>query len=168
MPSEPMHTLFLRRRPERPVKPGMPLWRLLVSGISSLIVLLCLLNTGLAHLAEKPDAVLNHLAKVDVFAFGGIGFAGTISPGEKDYLLILSRPSAESDFETLLGVGNSQAKCYALAGLRQVNPERFKKLTAGLWLSQAEVSTMSGCLMRRQTISAVLKQIQAGNYVRQP
>ena len=81
------------------------------------LVVLCLVIAGVARSAESSNAIVDCLAKVDLFAFGGVGFAGVISSGEKDYRLLLSS-SAEADFEKLLASGNPQAKCYALVGIR--------------------------------------------------
>jgi glycosyltransferase A (GT-A) superfamily protein (DUF2064 family) len=132
--------------------------------ISLWLFVACLSIAGTARAAEKADSVADRLAKVEVFAFGGVGFAGVISPGEMDYRLLLSQPSAEAHFERLFAVGNPQAKGYALVGLRHLNSERFKALAASLRSSKIAVSTMHGCLMRHETMAAILADIQAGNY----
>jgi len=38
--------------------------------------------------APTVDAAFERLTKVGLFAFGGVGFAGNTSPGEKDYKVI--------------------------------------------------------------------------------
>jgi hypothetical protein len=70
------------------------------------------------HKGKSPDALLNRMAKVHAFAFGGVGFGFATSEGELDYRTLLARPSAREDFERLFAMGNAQAKCYALVGLR--------------------------------------------------
>ena len=55
--------------------------------------------------AHLPDAVVERLAKVGVFAFGSVGFAAIISPGEKDYRTVFNRSSALEDFEKLYSEG---------------------------------------------------------------
>jgi len=78
-----------------------------------------------------PILLLVHverLAKTGVFAFGRVGYAGIISPGEKDYRTVFNRGSAKTDFEKLYSTGNLQAKCYALAGIHMLNPTRFSEL----------------------------------------
>jgi hypothetical protein len=42
---------------------------------------------------DRPDEGIERLAKVEYFAFGGMGHAGVRSQGDKDFRLILSRPS---------------------------------------------------------------------------
>ena len=128
------------------------------------LVTLCLVIAGAARSAESSNTAVDRLAKVDLFAFGGVGFAGVISPGEKDYKLVLSSPSAETDFERLLASGNPQAKCYALVGIRQLNPEKFKTLSAPLHSSKEQVSTMRGCILSHQTMAALIERIEAGSY----
>ena len=116
---------------------------------------------------QKPaDQALEHLAKIDRFAFGGVGYAGTTSEGEKDYNLILAGPSAEADFEKLYSIGNLQAKCYALVGLRKLDRERFEELATSLQTSTRDVLTQSGCLVFPQPLRLIVDSIRAGVYPR--
>jgi hypothetical protein len=135
----------------------------LAGRVSLGLIVLCLCLTSTTKAAENRDAIVNRLANVEVFAFGGVGFTGAISPGEKDYRLLRSQPAAEADFERLFTIGNSQAKCYALVGLRQLNPEKFKTFSASLRPSKVEVSTMHGCIMRHERMAALVERIQAGD-----
>ncbi len=123
-----------------------------------------LLFVSLAQAGDSLDPVLDRLAKIDRFAFGGTGYAGVISEGQKDYRRILSRPSAEADFEKLLAVGNAQAKSYALVGIHTLAPGRFKQLSRALRDPTGEVVTQSGCIVDRQSFRAILKQISAGKF----
>jgi hypothetical protein len=117
-----------------------------------------------AHAGDSVDPVLDRIARVDRFAFGGTGYAGVISQGEKDYRAILSRPSAEADFEKLFAVGNSQGKSYALVGLRALDARRFKQISRSLRNSTEEVVTQSGCIVYHESIGVVLRRITAGDY----
>jgi len=65
------------------------------------IVAAVFLAMAIAQAAESVDATFDRLAKADVFAFGPTGYAGIISRGEKDYRVILSRPSAMADLRTV-------------------------------------------------------------------
>jgi hypothetical protein len=104
------------------------------------------------------------MAKSGLFAFGGVGFVMSISQGEKDFGVVLSRPSAAADFERLFAVGNAQAKCYALVGLRRLKRQRFDALAESLRLSKTPVATGHGCLMFSVPMSQMVAQIQAGSY----
>src|SRR5580692_602495 len=110
---------------------------------------------------HPPDAVVERLAKVGVFALGPVGFARITSPGETDYRTILNRSSALEDFEKLYSTGNLQAKCYALVGIRRLDPTRFKELVRPLRDSKETVITMSGCIMSHETLGDVIKQIES-------
>ncbi len=78
----------------------------------SLLPAVLLTTLGL-FAADLHDKTLEALLKVPQFAFGGVGFSGLTSEGEKDYNEILTWPSAETDFQKVFQLGNAQAKCYA-------------------------------------------------------
>ena len=124
-----------------------------------------LMLVSIAHAGDSVDPILDRLAKVDRFAFGGTGFAGVISRGEKDFRIILARPSAEADFEKLLAVGNAQAKAYALVGIRGLKPSRFGQISGSLRDSTDEVVTQSGCIVYHEPFRVVLKRVHAGAYL---
>jgi hypothetical protein len=110
------------------------------------------------------DTALDRLAKVGRFAFGPTGNAGVISPGEKDYGTVLATSTALADFEKLFTEGNVQAKCYALVGIRKLDPSRFKRLAQPLTESSETVTTLHGCIVSHAPVAEVLQQIAAGKY----
>ena len=114
--------------------------------------------------AQRSDPTMDRLERVSSFAFGGVGFALTTSQGELDYQAILSRKSAAADFETIFRSGNPQAKCYALTGLRQVNPSRFESLAVPLQSSRTCVAVTRGCVTFCQATADTVKQIRLGIY----
>jgi hypothetical protein len=113
---------------------------------------------------HPPDAVVEGLAKVGVFALGPVGFARITSPGETDYRTVLNRTSALEDFEKLYSTGNLQAKCYALVGIHRLNPTRFRELIRPLLDSKETVNTMTGCILSREALGNVIKQIESGRF----
>jgi hypothetical protein len=117
------------------------------------------------HAVQTTDTVVNRMTQVRLFAFGGVGFAGAISQGEKDYRTIFARSTAQSDFETLFAQGSQESKCYALVGMRRINPERFKVLAASLRDSKTDVITMTGCILERRSLASVLHSIESGSYL---
>jgi hypothetical protein len=114
--------------------------------------------------AGHPDEVLSRLARVEQFAFGGVGYAGVTSQGEKDYRVVLSHSSALADFEKLYSAGNLQAKSYALVGIRKLNSDRFKELSQSLRDSKDEVTTLHGCIVSHEPLGALVRQIEGGKY----
>ena len=134
--------------------------------MKSWMITALLLTVAVVQTTGPFEAAFNRLVKVERFAFGGIGRGGTISQGQKDYEIILSRPSALADLERLYAAGNPQAKAYALVGIRKINPERFKQLAQPLRDSQEKVVTMSGCIISHETFAGVIRNIESGNYDR--
>jgi hypothetical protein len=115
--------------------------------------------------AQEPRAeAIQRISHSNVFAFGGVGFAGVTSDGEKDFRFIISLPSAARDFETIYETGTPEAKGYALAGIHELNRVRFKELLRSLGSSQAQVETMEGCIKERQPLVKVAAQIDSGRY----
>jgi hypothetical protein len=128
------------------------------------IVLALLVSATAISQVGPLDSTLERLAKVDRFAFGPTGYVGVTSQGENDYKEVLSRPTAEADFEKLFAMGNPQAKSYALAGIRALSPERWKELSRTLRYSKEEVVTQNGCIVDHEPLGTVLKRVEAGDY----
>lgn len=129
----------------------------------SLLPAVLLTTLGL-FAADLHDKTLEALLKVPQFAFGGVGFSGLTSEGEKDYNEILTRPSAETDFQKVFQLGNAQAKCYALVALHKLNHDRFMQFALPLRKSNEQVSTMTGCLVHRRALAAVISDIETSVY----
>jgi len=144
-----------------------------------MFVVASLLNTGchtgtvkpVRETSDKPisaktpsDPVLERLANVEAFAFGPIGRGGVISSGEKDYREVLSRQSALQDYEQLYSLGNQQAQCYALVGIRSLKPTRFSELSQTLDSKKAEVVVRRGCSQMKIGLHLVVRWIAEGDY----
>jgi hypothetical protein len=115
--------------------------------------------------AKTPsDPVLKRLANVESFAFGPIGRGGVISSGEKDYRKVLSRQNALQDYEYLYSLGNQQAQCYALVGIRSLNPTRFSELSQTLDSKKTDVVVRNGCSQMRIVLHLIVKWIDEGRY----
>lgn len=127
----------------------------------SLIVVLLLQAS--CYAAGESSAV-EKLERTPIFAFGGIGIAGTTSEGEAAFHTIFDSESAEADFLRLLKTGNPQAKCYALVGLRVKCRAVFSEQVKPLITSRQEVQTCAGCMMSKLPMSSVVASIQSGNY----
>jgi hypothetical protein len=129
-------------------------------------VALIILSCSLAPAQDTLSATVKSLANTGVFAFGGVGFVGKISQGEIDFRVIQSQPApvALASFETIYASGDPAAKSYALAGIRQLDRERFKEILLSLDGSQEKVFTMEGCIMERRRLMDVAKAIDAGGY----
>ena len=105
--------------------------------------------------------VVEQLAKIPHFAFGGTGIAGTTSEGEILFNEIRAQPNASTNFLHILENGNPQGQCYALAGLHGVNMDE----RANAFLSSnTPVQCISGCMMFTDKMGAVASNILSGEF----
>jgi hypothetical protein len=128
------------------------------------IYLLLLTNFALAQ--KSFSDAQQGIATVEVFAFGGIGYAGGISEGEADFQIILAQPQsvALDAFEKLYTVDNPQAKAYALAGIRKLDKGAFKELQASWHGSELTVRTEEGCIVSEESLKMIAGRMNSGKY----
>jgi len=112
-------------------------------------------------LRADPPAKLDN---VDVFAFGGVGIVGSISPGEKSYREVLSAPDALKQFQATLEHGKPAAQLYALCGIHRLAPATFEDAARTLRRQNPEVSFMAGCIMSHEPAAGIIQKIAAGRY----
>jgi hypothetical protein len=132
---------------------------------TGILVFLLLFTLGAFSQAPPSDPV-QRLEAASFFAFGGVGFAGTVSPGEKDFsaVLALAPEAALKQFEEVYARGNPQGKSYALVGIRRLAPERFATLRQSLGSGTEKVETMTGCIADRNSLAKVVEGIANGRY----
>lgn len=87
---------------------------------------------------------------------------GHISQGEKDYKVILSRPSALADFERLLSRRQPTSKILMRWHLH-TQRSSIEELSQSLRESKEGVATQGGCIVSQQPFSIVLGRIEAGD-----
>jgi hypothetical protein len=136
--------------------------------IATLLVLIPAGRTfGSGLLAQDSNSVQNaceQLFNIKCFAFGGVGYAGTTSPGEMAFRTVLESTNALELFETTLSNGTVEAKLYALCGIRSLNKKSFNASAKALKEADPKVTTMSGCLVTEEKASAVIQRIADGAY----
>lgn len=136
------------------------------------IVIGTLLMSLTAFSQDSVSVAIQSLSNSNVFAFGGTGYAGKRSDGEKNFRVLMTQPReiALSTFEQLFSSGNPQAKAYALAGIKKLDRDRFKQLRMSLKSSNEIVTTMSGCVVEEMPLSKVTDMVDQGafdGYLRQ-
>jgi hypothetical protein len=117
-------------------------------------------------LGAGPDPC-SQLANAKSFSFFATVTTGRVVSGTKAFSQVLHRPSPVLCFKQLITTGNSQAKMYAMLGLRQLDRtqfdielERLKKQSfAVVILATAEQGTL-----QTERSSTLLKQIADGGY----
>jgi hypothetical protein len=117
--------------------------------------------------AQSSNSVQNacaELLSIKCFAFGGVGYAGTTSKGELAFRAVLTSTNALELFETILSKGTDEAKLYALCGIRSLHREAFDTAAKKLRAADPKVSTVSGCLLTEEKVSAVIQRITDGAY----
>src|SRR6185369_13177997 len=111
-----------------------------------------------------PQQAYEQLLSVRCFAFGGVGYAGVTSEGEKAYRAIAGSTNAVALFSAALTNGNAQAKLYALCGIRQFAPRTFEAQSKSLLSANPQVETMSGCMVSNEFATNVVARIASGSY----
>jgi hypothetical protein len=100
---------------------------------------------------------------INEFAVGGFGYAGITSDGEKLFFRGLEL-GGRYGLVDLYQRGNTQAKAYALVGLRWLNAPEYKVYRDEFRSSAVPVVVQSGCIVRHQDASFVVSVIEAGAY----
>ena len=111
-----------------------------------------------------PQQAYVQLLSVGFFAFGGVGYAGITSEGEKAYRAIAGGTNALALFSAVLTNGNSAAKLYALCGIRQLSPRTFDTHAKAIRMANPQVETMSGCMAMNEYATNVVARIASGSY----
>jgi hypothetical protein len=120
-----------------------------------------------APVAKRAQKTLSpageSLAGIDMFAIGGIGFAGATSRGEELTLALAKEPDAIAAFDEILQRDNPAAQLYAYWALRTLDPALAAKHRAALAKDTSSVSSMSGCIGFDETVQKLAGQIET-NY----
>lgn len=133
---------------------------------TTLLALTLLLGSSGQYVRSLPPIAAERLTTIELFAFGGIGFAGTTSDGEKAFRLVMEKPHEEAlrTMEEVFANGSAAAKSYALVGIRTLAPARFETLYQSVAHSREKVHTMSGCIGGTRTLQELANEIRSGAY----
>jgi hypothetical protein len=129
-----------------------------------LILALALVGTATLPAASGATTEPKSLAEVEEFAFGGVGVAGIQSQGESFFRGVMDQPDAVTTFKKILGNGTPAAKLYALCGIRLLSEKDFDAAAAPLLKSNETVTTMRGCVLTKERVGEIARQIRVGSY----
>lgn len=134
----------------------------------TLLAVSLIFGSGAHYVRELPPVATERLTTIELFAFGGVGFAGKTSEGEKAFRTVMEKPLevALPAMEAIFANGSVEAKSYALVGIRKLAPNRFETLYQSVAHSQEKVHTMSGCIARTKPLQELAKEIRSGAYDR--
>lgn len=128
-----------------------------------LIAVVLLITSAFAPAEDATTQAVKRLTHVGVFAFGGVGFAGRISEGQKDFMLIMVQPpdTADAALRRIFRDGNVEAKSYAALGLMILHPDQSEALLGQLRMAGDFVLTQHGCVMSQERLVDVIAQLPA-------
>jgi hypothetical protein len=109
-------------------------------------------------------AAASSLAHENVFALGGVGYAGTMSSGEKDLRAVLKKADAVEQLQSLLKDASPAGQLYALLGLRLRDRPAYEKAVPEFRKRSDAVSTMHGCIVMKEKMDSIVQQIEHGDY----
>jgi hypothetical protein len=116
--------------------------------------------------SETARALVKELAGVKVFSLGGVGYVNSIPEREDWFFAILSSRHSDQSFRELFEQGSTEAKVYALAGLRLTDMKGFKEC-AGVFVSKgSDVWAQRGCIGRTRTAAEVVANFENGEVER--
>jgi len=131
----------------------------IVSIVGSLVA-----QFGVSLTAAPGDSSARDLAEAKLFAFGGVGVAGTISEGERNLRTVVQQPDASQQLQAMLPKATPAGKLYILVGLRRCDRATYQKVFDSLAPSNNPVEVAHGCMITRETFRQLLSDIQAGRY----
>ncbi len=113
---------------------------------------------------QSTKQAFQKLSSAPFFAFGGVGYAGSISQGEKAFREMCASSNALPLFKAALTNENPSARIYALCGIRTLDPKSFDQLAKPLVDANPSVLVMSGCMLSEEPASKVVSRIKNGAY----
>jgi hypothetical protein len=113
---------------------------------------------------EEASRAASSLARETAFALGGVGVAGTISPGEGDLRAVLKEADAVQQLQSLLKKASPAGQLYALLGLRLRDRPAYEQALPAFRKRSDVVSTMHGCILMKEKMDSIVHQIEHGDY----
>lgn len=120
-----------------------------------------LLSLALAVRALATPA--EDLAQAELFAFGGIGYAGVTSNGERDFGRVIAGPKVAEQLAWVATHGRPAARVYAMVGLHHVDRAAYERLKGDI--AALHCATMTGCIGGTVDGSDVLRDIENGRFL---
>jgi hypothetical protein len=114
--------------------------------------------------AKEENRPAFSLARENAFALGGVGVAGTMSSGEKDLKAVLKEADAVQQLQSLLKNASPAGQLYALLGLRLRDRPAYEQALPDFRKRSDVISTMHGCILMKEKMDAIVKQIEHGDY----
>lgn len=135
-----------------------------LSLIATLALAVCQSPAAESTASPILQQAYDQLLSVRHFAFGDVGYARTTAPGESSFRTMAASTNGLPLFRAALTNGTTEARLYALCGIRHLAPEQFDALAAPITGANARVSLMVGCIQMQMQASNIVAQIKSGSY----
>jgi hypothetical protein len=106
-----------------------------------------------------PHEGYEYLIVARRFALGGVGIAGATSTGEFAFRAVLRSRSPAQIFKLMFSQGTEEGKLYALCGIRATDRAAYDSYAKLIVSTNAEVTTMRGCIVGHEKAADVVKRI---------
>jgi hypothetical protein len=104
----------------------------------------------------------SRLERVQMFAVGGIGYAGQMSEGEAALREVLAASDAVTRLEALLPRASPAGQLYILLGLHIRDRAAYARAVGLCRQRGGRVHTMRGCIGDRESFSDLVREIDSG------
>ena len=132
--------------------------------VLAIIVLFACALTGFAADIKKPADSYETLRTTTIFAFGGVGAAGTRVPAELAFNEIAKADNASAVFQRLFPTATPEGQLYALVGLHRVDRKAFLEVMPQYLQGTPEVNVARGCMLSKEPAKGIVERIKAGDY----
>lgn len=113
----------------------------------------------------RTDDAVASLAQAKMFAFGGVGVAGTPSDGQLLFNRVMASSDALDHFRGLVKNGDPAGRLYALCGLKALDKDAYAAAASTMMAdSGATVEAVAGCQISHPTVPSVVAQIKNGEF----
>jgi hypothetical protein len=115
---------------------------------------------------QPSQKVYEQFRSIKTFTFGGVGPLGSMSDEEQCFRAVATSSNALQLFMTTLTNGTTEARIYALCGIRILAPHTFDLQAAPAVAENKRVTIMEGCFLSHERASNVVVRIKEGFYDR--
>jgi hypothetical protein len=134
--------------------------------LNSVVLIVALLLLGEANCRSAVEVAPAEaiLEKAGMFALGGIGVAGTMSPGERALRELFEKADAPARMDRLLTNATPAGQLYALVGLRLKDHAAYQRALEKCRNTDAKVETARGCILSQESFRDLVQEIERGQY----
>ena len=115
---------------------------------------------GISAGSSSEDSAARDLAAAKSFAFGGVGFAGLMSEGERNLRAVLERPDASQQLQAALAQATPAGTLYILVGLRRCDRAAYQKVFDSVARPNDNVEVVRGCMITKEPFRRVLHRFK--------